>query len=74
MTPDQAAAFVNAQTAFMNAEAQVMLAENQERELAGKAPANGAEEWQRFHDQWLPILGVNAVTQLFNEANEHYPQ
>lgn len=40
MTPEQKAAFINAQTAMMVAECEMMVAENMERERHGYALAN----------------------------------
>ena len=65
MTPEQKAAFINAQIALMNAEKEIMLSENYERERKGHAPAYGPEQWQAFYDKWEAILGYNAVTKFF---------
>jgi hypothetical protein len=67
MTPEQKAAFINAQTAMMLAEREIMIAENIEREKQGFSEANGPQQWQRFHDEWEPILGYNALITFFRD-------
>lgn len=66
MTPDQKAAFVIAQTEMMRVEMEIMRAENVERLRQNLAPANGPEQWAELNKRWEPILGYNALIQLFN--------
>lgn len=67
MSPEQRAAFVNSQVSMMQAEMQVMLAENRERGENNLAPAYGSEQWENFKDSWANTLGHNAVIEFFNE-------
>lgn len=67
MTPEQKAALINAQIAMMQAEMELMLSENFERERQGHAPANGPEQWKEFYDRWSVILGHNAVISFFRD-------
>jgi hypothetical protein len=68
MTPEQTAAYLNAQTALMNAEMQEMIADNQERISHGYALAYGPDQWKEFRENWAGTLGHNAVTCLFAEC------
>lgn len=65
MTAEQKAAFINAQTAMMQAETQVMLSENEERGRRGLAMANGPEQWEAHIKKWENTLGYNAVLGFF---------
>jgi len=67
MTPEQKAAFIQAQTQLMVTEREVMLAEDREREHAGRAPVNGPGEWRRFLERWEAAIGHNAVIGFFRE-------
>lgn len=67
MTPEQKAAFINAQTQMMIAEREIMTAENIERDRKGYAPANGPDQWADFYNKWEPILGYNALINFFRE-------
>lgn len=67
MTPEQKAAFINAQTALFYAEMEIMKAENIDRERHGHSPANGPEQWANLYKEWEPILGYNAVINFFKE-------
>ena len=68
MTNEQAAAFIQAQTALMNAEAERMKAANYEREMQGLSHAYGQEQWKDFIDEWQHVLGHNAVIELFRSV------
>lgn len=52
MTPEQAAAFVNAQTACMLVELEAMKAANKRREDQGFSPAYGEEEFLALIDKY----------------------
>lgn len=67
MTPEQKAAFINAQTALFNAKIQEMLAANREREDQGYAPAYGESAFDELITEYEPIIGYNAVLALFRE-------
>jgi hypothetical protein len=54
-------AFIIAQTAMMNAEMQLMIAENEERKRNGQALAYGENQWAALINKWEPILGYNAL-------------
>jgi hypothetical protein len=69
MNPEQAAAFINAQTTLANIQLQGMLAENNHRANCGNSPAYGASQFIELEKVWEPILGYNAITQLFTQAN-----
>ena len=70
MTPEQAAAFINAQTTIANIQLQGMLAENTHRERCGESPAYGNSQFLELEKEWEPILGYNAITYLFQQSNE----
>lgn len=65
MTPEQKAAFINAQAALMQAEMQGMIAENIERQRNDYALAYGPEQWAEFSARWEATLGHNQVIQFF---------
>jgi hypothetical protein len=67
MTPEQAAAFVQSQTACAMANIASMHAENRERELQGHTHAYGPDAFRSVPDQFG--IGHNAVVILFQEAN-----
>ena len=68
MTPEQAAAFVNGQTAMMLAEIETMKAED--RRPADRAePHSRAKAWAALSARWEHILGYNAITSLFQQTN-----
>jgi len=60
-------AFINAQTAIMLAEMEVMKAEDRERLNQGHTEANGPEQWQEFVDKWQPVLGYNSVIEYLRD-------
>ena len=70
MTPDQAAAYINAQTALFRCEVEGMIAENQHRVSCDGSIAYGEEAFSACAASWSNIIGANAVTLLFNEANQ----
>ena len=67
MTPEQKAAFINAQIALMMIEKEIMTAENIEREKQGLSHANGPQQWQDLYDNYAPIIGYNACYEFFRE-------
>jgi len=69
MSPEQSAAYINAQTHMMINEREIMYAENKEREFNNFSPAYGSEEWSKFYDRWNAELGANAVISFFNAHN-----
>jgi len=68
MTPEQKAAYVNAQVQLMIAERDMMLAENAEREVQCKSPAYGSEQWFQFSQRWGAVIGHNALVTFFGEG------
>lgn len=52
MTPEQSAAFVQAQAACMLVELEAMKAANKRREDQGHSPAYGEEEFLALIDKW----------------------
>ncbi len=67
MTPEQAAAFVQSQTACALAEIEAMKAANVSRDQQGHSHAYGEEAFLAVPDQFG--IGHNAVVQLFRDAN-----
>jgi hypothetical protein len=68
MTPEQAAAYVHAQSVAALAEIEAMKAANQHREMQGYTQAYGEEAFLEVVDKYR--IGHNAVVETFNEANE----
>lgn len=69
MTPEQAAAFIVAQAAMLNARIAGMVAENMQRAALGHSMAYGADEFFAVEREFDNYLGYNAVVALFHEAN-----
>lgn len=67
MTDDLKAAFINAQTAMMNAEIQGMLAENQHRLDCGNSIAYGADAFMEVQSRFDPVLGYNALVAFIKQ-------
>ena len=67
MTPEQAAAFVQSQTACAMAEMAAMHAENRHRELNGYTHAHDDDAFRAVPDQFG--IGYNDVVKLFQDAN-----
>jgi hypothetical protein len=67
MTPEQQAAFINAQTQMMVTERIIMEAENKERELQGLSPAHGSKQFADFEARWKSVLGYNELIMFFRE-------
>ena len=65
MTPEQRAAYINAQAAGMLAELEAMKAANVEQESQGLALAYGEEAFFGLIDKWC--VGHNAVISFFAE-------
>jgi len=68
MTPEQAAAFVVAQTALFNCELAAMVAENMQRAAVGSSMAYGADAFEALAARYEGVLGYNAVLSLFREV------
>jgi hypothetical protein len=66
-TPEERAAFINAQVQMMIAERRIMEAENHEREQQGYSHAHGPEQWLAFYKRWELILGYNEVITFFRQ-------
>jgi hypothetical protein len=69
MTPEQAAAFVQAQVVCASARIASMHAENRERESTGCTHAYGYEAFDTVPDEFG--ISHNAVLTLFGEANSY---
>ncbi len=69
MTPEQAAAFVNGQTAIMLIELHGMIAENSMRMRYDQAPAYTQSAFDEMTKRWEPVLGYNAILDLFSRSN-----
>lgn len=67
MTPEQKAAFINAQTALLNCEVAGMIAENQARQRNGYALAYTEEAFDFIYKKYEPVLGYNAIIQCFRD-------
>lgn len=65
MTPEQRAAFINAQTALFLAEIEAMKAENQFRNQQGFSMAYTEESFRKVIKYYEPIIGYNAVIEFF---------
>lgn len=68
MTHNEAAAFINAQTALMLMEKEILIAENLERERQGLAPANGPQQWRDLLNCYHHTIGENACYELFRNS------
>lgn len=66
MTPEQQAAFVNAQTALLNCEVAGMVAENQVRQSLGQSMAYDETAFVAKYKEYVNVLGHNAVVSFFN--------
>jgi hypothetical protein len=67
MTPEQAAAFVQSQTACAMAEIASMHAENREREMQGHTHAYDCCAFRAVPDEFG--IGHNSVLSIFQSAN-----
>lgn len=65
MTADQKAAFIQSQSTIAFIEAMKMVAENEWREHIGQPPRYDGSDFQRLLDRFEPIIGNNAVINLF---------
>lgn len=66
-TPEEKAAFIKAQSIMMEAELQMMLAENKKRERNGYALAYAEQEFSNFINKWESVLGYNALCAFFRD-------
>jgi hypothetical protein len=69
MTPEQSAAFVNAQTALLCCRVQGMVAENKQREHTEQAMAYTADDFDAVYEAFDGVLGNNGCIDVFIEAN-----
>lgn len=67
MTPEQAAAFVNAQAVAAMAEIQGMVAENQQSVLCGRSVVYGEDAFAAIEGKYG--LGHNTICLLFQSVN-----
>lgn len=74
MTPEQAAAYINAQAALMLGELAARKAEERACHWFSKQPypLYESESWREFNTKWESILGHNNVLTIFNQANEYH--
>ncbi len=70
MTPEQTAAYINAQTTLCQIELAGMLAENQYRTSCGRSIAYGEDGFQALYEKYTSVLGHNSLMTLFNGASE----
>lgn len=70
MNRNQAAAFINAQTAIMQCRLQGMLAENQTAIVIGDTPPYGEKQFAELEAEFSPVIGYNAIYQLYEYAND----
>lgn len=68
MTPEQAAVYVAAQTAFFNCRVAGMQAENQHRLANGWGVVYGEDAFDKVASEFGVTIGHNAVITLFGEA------
>ena len=67
MTPEQAAAYVHAQSVCAQAEIAGMQADNQQRLLLGHSIAHDAAAFMAVPDRFG--IGCNTIAELFRDAN-----
>lgn len=67
MTPEQVAAYVNAQATAAHIEAAGMLAENQERAIYNRPPAFTQDSFLLLLDRYQ--LHHNSIMSMYREAN-----
>lgn len=69
MTPEQTAAYIAAQTAFMNCRVAGMVAENMQRAATGQSMAFTDADFAGVEAEFEPILGESAIVKLYQDAN-----
>jgi hypothetical protein len=67
MTPEQKAAFINAQSVMMYCELQEMIAANKEREQRGHSLAYPEDTFANLYASYNHVLGYNAVVKFFED-------
>lgn len=67
MTPEQKAAFINAQVAMLNARVAGMVAENQMRLARGETIAYADDSFAVLEREYEGTLSHNAITSFFRE-------
>ncbi len=70
MTPEQTAAYINAQATLCQIELAGMVAANQDRLTNGHTLAYMEEEFKDIYAKYDSILGHNSIMTLFNGASE----
>lgn len=65
MTPEQKAAYIQAQAVAAMAEIQMMLAANKVREQCGLSLAYGEEDFAKIEERY--VIGHNAVIDFFRD-------
>ena len=71
MNKNQAAAYVMAQAALLNAEIAGMQAENEFRTQIGKTIAYGDESFTDLRLRYKPVIGHNAVLDLYEVCDDN---
>jgi hypothetical protein len=69
MTPEQAAAFIQSQTACAMAEIEAMKSENRMRQIQDHSPAYDEGAFRAVPDAFG--IGHNSVVEMFREANSY---
>lgn len=67
MTPEQKAAFINAQSVMAQIELQGMIAENTQRERDGLALAYSEKAFSELFVSYSEILGYNSIIRFFRD-------
>ena len=67
MTPEQKAAFINAQSVMAQIELQGMIAENTQRERDGFALAYSEKAFSELFVSYTDVLSCNAVIGFFRD-------
>lgn len=73
LTPEQTAAFANAQAALLNAEIKAMEAENMHRLHIGQSVAYGADEFERVIANYRQFLRDDILYRFMLEGEFHRP-
>lgn len=71
MTPEQKAAFINAQTALLNCEVAGMIAENQARQRHNWSLAYEEAAFDSLFRRYAPILNHEAILNLFENESQN---
>ncbi len=68
MTPEQAAAYINAQSTMMRCRIEAMVAENQQRAMSDCSPGYGEDAFLALEREFAGVLGHNAIITLYQDA------